>query len=54
MQFEPDEFEQKVARADVTGSARYATLYITGKNVNVRWKEEDQTFTVTGSYGKTG
>ncbi|KAL9090384.1 MAG: hypothetical protein Q9159_002011 [Coniocarpon cinnabarinum] len=51
VQFSVDELEDKVAKADISASVRFGSIYITGKGVNLRWKEDDQTFTATGSYG---
>ena len=31
---------------------RYATLYLVGKQVTVRWEPGEKTFTVSGKYGK--
>lgn len=33
-------------------SVRYDYLSISGEHVTVRWKEAEQCFTVSGSYGK--
>ncbi|KAL9055241.1 MAG: hypothetical protein Q9162_003651 [Coniocarpon cinnabarinum] len=51
VQFSVDEFEDQVAKADMSASVRFGSIYITGKGVNLGWKEDDQTFTATGSYG---
>jgi hypothetical protein len=32
---------------------RYDYLVLTGENVNIRWKAEDNTVTVSGTYGKS-
>ena len=53
LSFKPIDFEDKVSRDTIEASVRYDTLVITSKAVNVRWKEADQTFTVTGCYGKS-
>lgn len=53
LSFTADEFQNKVSKEKLSASVRYDYLCITSKTVNVKWKEEDQTFTVTGSYGKT-
>lgn len=31
---------------------RYATLYLVGKLVTVRWEPGEKTFTASGKYGK--
>ena len=51
--FTSEEFGDKVAKTDIQASVRYDYLFITSKNVSLRWKEEDLTFTVSGSYGKS-
>lgn len=52
IQFSLEEFTEKVASENIGASVRYDRLSITSKTVNMHWREEDQTFTVTGSYGK--
>jgi len=43
---------ENVAGEAVSTSVRHDLLRITGDHVDVRWKEEDMTFAVSGSYGK--
>ncbi|CAJ2514188.1 Uu.00g023070.m01.CDS01 [Anthostomella pinea] len=52
LSFTVAEFEEKVALNSVRGASNW--LYLTGKGVLVRWNEDDQSFTVTGSYGRGG
>ena len=51
LSYNPAEFQEEIAEEDVDASARYSSLRLTGKSVTMRWNEEDQTFTVGGSYG---
>ncbi|KAK3334086.1 hypothetical protein B0T19DRAFT_146024 [Cercophora scortea] len=37
---------------DIVKSIRYGSLRITGQNVLVKWNPDDNTFTVSGTYGK--
>jgi hypothetical protein len=45
-----DDFFANVGEPE--GSVRYATLSIKGPDVNVKWNPEDNTFKVSGKYGK--
>ncbi|KAI8986871.1 hypothetical protein BD414DRAFT_461329 [Trametes punicea] len=47
--FPVEEFEKLIGPC--RGSARYATLYITGNDVNVRWYDTGE-FKFSGTYGK--
>lgn len=52
LQFNEAEFGRAIGE-HIQVSVRYDYLSLTpGKNVSVRWKEEDLTFTVSGSYWK--
>ncbi|KAK5122002.1 hypothetical protein LTR85_004574 [Meristemomyces frigidus] len=49
--FTPLAFCDDVAKEDISSSARYSYLNLTGEKVNIRWKEDEGAFTVNGSYG---
>ncbi|EJD52271.1 hypothetical protein AURDEDRAFT_99086 [Auricularia subglabra TFB-10046 SS5] len=43
-----EEFEEKVG--SIEGSVRYDTLYLKG-NVNIKWDQEGNTYSLSGTYG---
>jgi len=48
----PDEFQDKVVQGSIRASIRYSELILTGDKVKIGWNKEENTFSVSGSYGK--
>ena len=48
----PQEFQDKVAKCDIQASIRYGWLILIGDKVKIGWNIKENTFSVSGSYGK--